>query len=326
MNIKLCHGFGRYHTDNPENPKAQPFSTITGSKIVEMANNPDTYPKQSAPWVIPSVLLSRSKSAQIQNGEYYAVVLDIDHNPPELNKLAEIITLACRGSGFLIYTSRSATQQCQKSHVFVFTIKLTGYRWHLAQIVFNDLIEQAGITPDRKTEDHNQIIYLPNRGEFYDYIYHPGAIFNPLKEWYPELLKKHQAIEADKQKRAIKKPSQAIKPNNNRNSIINEFNATFTVEELLIQAGYAQKGSCFRHPNSNTGNYSASVKNGKVFTLSSADPLYSPFAHDAFNVFVILLNEGDRQAAMLNAGNNWLSVDGVSWNRHQQQAYMESRK
>lgn len=325
MNNKLCHGFGRYHTNNPENPKAQPFSTVTGSEIIKMAANPETLPKQSAPWVIPSVLLSRSKSAQRQSGEYYALVLDIDHNPPVLNKLAEIITLACRGCEFLIYTSRSANQDCQKSHVIVFTTKLTGYRWYLSQMVFNDLIEQTGVTPDRKTEDANQICYLPNRGKYYNFIHHPGTIFNPLKEWYPEMLEKHQGIEAKKQERAIKEASKPIKPNSNRRSLISEFNATFTVEELLIKAGYAQKNTCFKHPNSNTGNYSASVKNGKVFTLSSADPLYSPFAHDAFNVFVILLNEGDRKAAMLNAGDNWLSVNGVSWNKYQQKNYMERR-
>jgi hypothetical protein len=323
MNIIFCSGFGRYHTDNPDNPKARPFSTITYDEIVEKASMPPTVLKQSAQWFIPSVLLSRSKSTQIKHGKFYSLVLDLDHNPPTINKIAEIVTLACRGCNFLIYTSRSATESCQKSHVLIPTIKLTGYRWKLAQSVLNDQLEKAGITPDRKTEDPNQIIYLPNRGQYYDFIHKKGTVFNPLKAWYPELLKKHQNIEAKKQARLKKAACRPARLINREHSIIDEFNATYTVEELLIQAGYAQKKTSFRHPNSETGNYSASVKNNKVFTLSSSDPLYSTHAHDPFNVFTILFNDCDRKAAMLNAGDNWLSIDGISWNKHQQQSYME---
>lgn len=322
MNYKLCSGLGRYYTDK----NGKQFLCISYAAILSMVANPPTTRKQYAQWIIASTLLSRSKSAQMEHGEFYLLVVDLDHNPPPINKVAETVALACRGSDFLIYTSRSATENCQKSHVLIPTVKLTGYRWMLAQCELNDLFEKAGITPDRKTEDANQIIYLPNRGEYYNYIHHQGPVFNPLKAWYPELLKKHQHIEAKKQARVKKSACRPVRLVNRGHSIIDEFNATYTVEKLLIQAGYAQKGTCFRHPNSNTGNYSASVKNGKVFTLSSSDPLYSTFAHDAFNVFVILFHDGNRKAAMLSAGNDWLSVGNLSWNKHQQQAYRESRK
>ena len=327
MYKKLVSGFSRYHTDNPKSPKAKPFVRISYPEICAIATNPSTTPKQLAQWILASILLSRSKSAQMEHGEFYLLVVDLDHNPPPINKVAEFVRLACRGSGFLIYTSRSAKENCQKSHVLIPTIKLTGYRWMLAQRVLNDLFEQAGITPDRKTEDANQIIYLPNRGEFYNFIHQQGSVFNPLKAWHPALIKKHQGIEAEKQARAKKATSRPARPINQGRSLIAEFNATYSVEDLLIQAGYAQKGSSnFRHPNSNTGNYSASVKDGKVFTLSSADPLYSTYAHDAFNVFVILFHDGNRKAATLSAGDDWLSVGNISWNKHQQQAYRESRK
>jgi len=328
MNIKMCSGIGRNHTNNPDSSNPKPYLTVLFSYIVAMAAMPPTVLKQFAQWFIPSILLSRSKVEQFKHGVFSCLVADIDHNPPAVKKLAGIITLFFPGCGFLIYTSRSATESCQKSHILVPTKKLTGYRWQLAQSHFNDLLEQAGVTPDRKTEDHNQIYFLPNRGVFYDYSHQKGDDFDPVKDpnFRAGMINKHQAIEADKQERTIKKSSQAIKPNSNGHSLIYAFNDNNPVEDLLIQKNYAQKGSCFRHPNSKTGNYSASVKNGKVFTLSSSDPLYSPFAHDAFSVFVILFNDGDRKAAMRNAGDNWLSVNGISWNKHQQQAYMESRK
>lgn len=327
MNIKFCSGLGRYHTDNPDSPKTKPFNGIAYNEIVAMAINPLTVPKQDAPWFIPSTLLTRSKSVQVEQGQFYCLALDIDHNPPVLTRLAEIMLACWRGDfGFLIYTSRSATESCQKSHILIPTTQLTGYRWMLAQIVLNDALQKSGITPDRKTEDANQIIYLPNRGEYYAYIHHPSPALNPLLSCYDEMLKKHKLIEAKKQARNKARTTHPTRPKHQGNSLIAEFNATYSVEELLIQAGYDQKGTHFRHPNSKTGNHSASVKNGKVFTLSSADPLYSKYAQDAFNVFVILLNEGDRKAAMLNAGNHWLSVEGMSWNKYQQRAYRERKQ
>jgi len=321
MNNKLCSGLGRYYTDK----NGKQFLCISYAAILTMVANPPTTRKQYAQWIIASTLLSRSKSAQMEYGEFYLLVVDLDHNPPPINKVAEIVALACRGSDFLIYTSRSATKNCQKSHVLIPTVKLTWYRWWLAQCVLNDIFEKAGATPDRKMEDANQIFFLPNRGQHYDYIHQQGPEFDPVKSLHPEMLKKHQVIKADKEARVKKATSRPARPINQGRSLIDEFNATYPVEDLLIQSGYAQKGSTFRHPNSNTGNYSASVKNGKVFTLSSADPLYSTYAHDAFNVFVILFHGGDRKAALLSAGNDWLNVGNISWNKHQQQVYREGK-
>lgn len=124
MNEKLCSGFGRYHTDNPENPKAMPFLGISYAGIVVMASNPSTTRKQYAQWIIASTLLSRSKSDQMERGEFYCLVVDLDHNPPNINKIAEIVALTCLGGDFLIYTSRSATQNFQKSHVLIPTNKV----------------------------------------------------------------------------------------------------------------------------------------------------------------------------------------------------------
>jgi len=324
MYKKLVSGFSRYHTDNPKSPKAKPFVRISYPEICAIATNPSTTPKQLAQWILASTLLSRSKSAQMERGEFYLLVFDFDHNPPDINTLSKKVSLACGGCGFLIYTSRSATQDCQKSHLLIPTVKLTWYRWWLAQCVLNDIFEKWGMTPDRKMEDANQIFFLPNRGPHYDYIHQQGPEFDPGKHLRPEMLKKHHGIEAEKQARAKKSTSRPARPNNGR-SLIDEFNATYTVEDLLIQAGYAQKGSTFRHPNSHTGNYSASVKDGKVFTLSSSDPLYSTYAHDAFNVFVILFHDGNRKAAMLSAGDDWLSVGNISWNKHQQRLYREGK-
>jgi len=93
-------------------------------------------------------------------------------------------------------------------------------------------------------------------------------------------------------------------------SPIEAFNTAYLVEEILEQAGYDQRGDQFRHPNSESGSFSASVQNRRVHTLSSADPLWTGGggvgAHDAFSVFTVLYHGGDRTKAIKDACNKWL--------------------
>ena len=53
-----------------------------------------------------------------------------------------------------------------------------------------------------------------------------------------------------------------------------------------------------------------SVQNGRVHSLSSADPLYTcgggVGAHDAFSAFTVLYHYGDEKKAIINACNTWI--------------------
>jgi len=86
----------------------------------------------------------------------------------------------------------------------------------------------------------------------------------------------------------------------NAPNLIDAFNQAYTPQEFLLQAGYCQRGDSFRHPDSETGNYSATVKDKRVHALSSNDPLYSAGqgAHDAFSTFCTLVC--DNNAALIN--------------------------
>lgn len=105
--------------------------------------------------------------------------------------------------------------------------------------------------------------------------------------------------------------------------LIGAFNLVYTPQDWLIKAGYAQKGNSFRHPNSETGNFSGCVKtdaNGllRVNSLSLSDPLYTGKAggaHDAFSTFCTLFHGGDRNAALKDAGDNLLAIGVASWNK-----------
>jgi hypothetical protein len=113
--------------------------------------------------------------------------------------------------------------------------------------------------------------------------------------------------------------------------LIGAFNHSYTPQEWLIKAGYAQRGNSFRHPHSETGNYSATVRQDesgiwRVNTLSSSDPLYTDGAHDAFSTFCTLFHGGDRNAALKDAGDNLLVIGVLSYNKAKQIEYAEKKK
>ena len=326
--IELCSGYGRYHTDSPAAPNAKPLNAVTYNGIIHQAKAPPLLPKPKAQWFIPSSFLSRSKAEQMKMGVFYLLTLDIDHNAPKFSELRRVISLVVGGSSFLIYTSKSATDTNPKSHILIpVAVPLSGYRWKLCQMIINDKFQAEDVEPDRKTEDANQIIYLPNKGSFYDHCVGSGELFNPLTAWRSELFAKHEQVQSSKKQRLKASENTPSKTSLSGNSLIDEFNYCYQVTDILLQSGYDQKCQSFRHPNSNTGNYSASIKDGKVHTLSSADPLFlDGGAHSAYGAFVILFHGGDSRSAMVDAGDNWLEVDGISWNKAAQRKYMESKK
>ena len=110
---------------------------------------------------------------------------------------------------------------------------------------------------------------------------------------------------------------------------IGAFNRSYSVQELLLKARYDQAGDTFRHPNSESGSYSASVKSGRVHSLSSKDPLYTEGggvgAHDAFSVFTVLWCGGEQSDALKLAGDEWLMIGDEPWNKVKQREYSQNR-
>ena len=129
-----------------------------------------------------------------------------------------------------------------------------------------------------------------------------------------------------KRKQAAKRRAELQYTGNKAKNLIDAFNEAYTVEDILIQAGYKQQGNTFCHPNSSSGSYAASIKNGRVHSLNGTDPLNTgQGAHDAFSAFCLLFNEGNNRNALINAANQWLKIDGESWNKFRQREYMQNQ-
>ncbi|WP_449102158.1 bifunctional DNA primase/polymerase [Pseudomonas extremaustralis] len=98
--------------------------------------------------------------------------------------------------------------------------------------------------------------------------------------------------------KVIKRPPPAAgKP-----SVIEEFNRSHDVEELLRAHDYIKRGSKWLYPHSSTGMPGVTVSDdGKVYSHHGADPLANGHQNDAFEVFCLLQHGGDQSRAVKDA-------------------------
>lgn len=343
---QMVSGFGQYHTNeyDPDKPnkKLKPYVTVSWSEIVAMAENPHEVAKEKAQWFIPSTLASRTFKKQEENGEYWVLPFDFDQNT-ELNlegvveKFEDIVDL---NANLLIYFSSGATLEKLKCRVLIPLAIGVSYQVYEAVLtLLNDKLEARGLIPDRALERAGQVVYLPNKGKLYDSAIYGNSYFDPHHSMDKELDDYFKAettkIEAARIEREARQEQARIK----RESIvwdqysrpIDAFNATYTVDEMLLKYGYDFDGKHnYRHPNSESGSFSASVKDGRVYSLSTNDPLHtadsSNGAHDAFSVFCTLGHGGNQVAATKDACDNWLLINGEPWNKVSQREYMENKQ
>lgn len=341
--VLLCSGFGQYHTNeaDPGKPgkRLRPYVGITLDGIRALVDNPQQVNKEDAQWFIPSTLMSRAIKKQETDGQYWSLWADIDKDAPPLNVLAGMF----KEYSFEVYTSRSATRENPKSRILLPLSKpLSCSDWVLCQRILNDDLEAAGITPDRASERAAQLCYLPNRGELYDSRTQRGMPFlDPLVHWAERISAWKRAVEdkawvlkeekeaAIKRREDLKGAMRGASGPADAKDTIGAFNLAYSVQELLLRAGYDQYGDTFRHPQSESGSYSASVKDGRVHSLSSNDPLYTKGggvgAHDAFSVFKVLWCGGDQSEALKLAGDDWLMIGDEPWNKAKQREFAQQQ-
>jgi hypothetical protein len=319
---RIVSGYGQRHTAKT----GRPYVPITLPEIRQMVDNPPSVDKALAQWLIPSSLPTRVFAKQEAQGQFHMLWADIDRNAPSLDRVREFLDSTLSGADFEVYNSRGATQENPKSRILIPLCKpLSGVDWITAQTVLADALRADGIEPDVVACRAAQLCFLPNRGALYDTrTRRAGVHFDPMATWSSEINElQHSQAEAEAalmrerdyraERRAALQASDTHNP-----SLIGAFNLAFSIADILVQAGYKQRGHTFCHPNSSSGSYAATVRGGRVHSLSMTDPLYtgghSGGAHDAFSAFCVLFHQGDQRAALIDAGNSWLTIEGESWN------------
>lgn len=324
----FCSGFGQYHTDS----QGEQLNAISWEGVLKLVDNPQQVDKKQAQWLIPSTLLTRSLASQKENGQYWLLWADIDDNPPTVNKLAEHI-IGHMWCDYEIYTSRSATSQKQKSRILIpLEQPLNCDEWRIAQDCLNDFIDQIAVT-DKAALNPNQLLYLPNRGEFYNSSsQRQGSYFDPISHFEKEIAATRETIKRQEAETVTRldnaKSKRAERLAIGFDSPIDEFNNLYPIEQILLNHGYEQRGSKFNSPMSESKGFAGSVQNGRYHTLSTSDLLYSngKGAIDAYGAFVILDHSGNEQAAFTDiTDGDWLAIGSESWNNVKRREFAKNK-
>lgn len=338
---ELCSGYGQYHSPTAKkNPR--PLVTVTLADIEAMAAEPPSVAKDSAQWVIPSTLLSRSHSEHRLQGNYSALWADIDE--PEGVTFAALVEVAERiiPGSFIAYTSRSATEQAQKARLIIpLSEPVSGGVWLTLQKILNDKLQEAGITPDRVTERTGQLCYLPNRGDFYQHHIEKCEWLGNLSpdSWADELAAEaeREAEEAAAKRAQAEQAKLKPKPVNLSGydaGIIDKVNAAFEMEGELQARNIRRIGDRFLSPQSETGSAGIVLleRDGKTVAFSHhgpADPLsnlnHDGHALDMFDVICVLDYAGDVSRAVGDLANK-VDPDGQKQRQRDHMAALDAEK
>ena len=310
---------------NPHESAGTPYATITGAGIAKMVNEPPSVPKGRGQWFIASTYAehdARSHEVQRARGAFRWLTLDVDENNLGLDEidaaLSEVIGDACR----FIYSSRSATQENRKWRALVpLATEISGADFSDTQNAFFDLLEQASdgtLIPDRALSRPAQLVYLPNRGEFYE-VKADQAKALTLTPECPIMVHK-AAIAADRARAAQEAQEARERRAAQRRttaqgddvSPVDHFNAAHSVADLLAGYGYLQAGSSddWKSPFQSSGSYATRDCGEFWISLSASDDAQEIGAAtqnghrfgDAFDLFCHFEHGGDFKVAVRTFG------------------------
>ena len=317
-------------TPNHSDKAGTAYDLVTGPKIIEMVKQPLNVPKKDAQWFIPSTYAehdARNHGAQLQHGVFRWLTLDVDENDVHIDNIAEALRQVVGDAHWLIYSSRSATKEKKKWRALIpLKNDLAGMDFADTQTALFDLLEEASdgmLIPDVVFARPAQLVYLPNRGEFYEHKINKGA---GLLDLSPEnkiicvreaMRAKNAAIEvAVKAERAKHDAYRKLNMQGDEVSPVEHFNAAHSVSGLLARYGYQQKGASdhWRSPMQQTKGHATRDYGDYWVSLSGSDAdaeIGAPvkggvnknnkisYRHgDAFDLYVHFEHSNDYKAAV----------------------------
>jgi hypothetical protein len=329
-------GYGKYDTtpdkveaNNQKNggTRRSTMRSFALSDLHTMAEHPQLgIDKSRSMWITPSNYCSRQKSVNQEHGKFYYLSVDSDEKQQSIDEIKAIVDSLLVGD-YILFTTASHDPEAGKTKYRLIVPLVRGEcyeEWHMHQVILNDKMEEAGIPPDRSNESANQLAYLPNAHQCYEFrnITNKGG-FDPSIQWLDEELEFKFKVEEQSAMTSIAKAEKANDSDKllSGASLIRAFNEKFTVEHMLLLANYEQNPSnplSFNNPNSESRNYATNIdpETGRVNSLSTSDLLHQDKGgHDAFSVFQVLFCGDDRTKSLITAGNEWVvDADGNSWN------------
>lgn len=151
----------------------------------------------------------------------------------------------------------------------------------------------------------------PGTGKPYTWRTEPDA--GGLPDLPPELLAIWQGWEEFKPKgeavcpwrpkpaspaaRPMPRPSPDARPGDRLPEVIPEFNRIHDIATMIEAHGYKRIDGKWLSPHSSSGMPGVTISEGKLYSHHTSDPLANGHKNDAFDVFCILMHDGDQRAA-----------------------------
>ena len=274
---QYCSGFGQHHTNNPTASTRKPYSSITYNELLKLAAEPPSVQKAQAQWAIFSANSgekARQHKYQREEGSFSCLWVDIDtdnHSIDEVKRITEELS-----SNYMIYSSKSSTPIKKKWRVLLpLTNQCSGAHYITYQKILNQHFEDKGIAIDKATERAGQLCYLPNKGEFYEYhIENNTTTFDTIlwqAKFEQYLASDTSQKEQIKERQALSAIQTLERSQSHVESPIDAFNASVTVNDMLLICGYQKHGARFLSPNSESGSAGVTAKDGKWFSSHESD-------------------------------------------------------
>lgn len=267
---------------NPHPTAGAEYAGISGKDIVSMIRKPPSVPKEAGRWFIPSTYRgcdARAHVIQATQGEFWFLPLDVDGNNLSLDEVDEALVAACGDVQRMIYSTRSSTPENRKWRALLpLQAPLPGQDYSDTVEAFNTLLEDASggtLIADPKLRGTGQLVYLPNRGAFYEQRITRADRLD-LQQAHPIVVLRDKTrterarADARAKEARARKAAQAPREGD---STVQAFNAACSVADTLERYGYARAGHSrdYRSPMQTSGSYATRDMGDYWVSLSASD-------------------------------------------------------
>jgi hypothetical protein len=320
---------GQFHT-NAET--GEDYPTLPLSSLWEM--EPGDKAKGAGLAMIPSMYFdydAREHQAQRERGRYIALTGDIDGGNHDADAVAAAVEAFAPAAAWLVYSSAHSRPGDQRWRIIIpLADPATFDAWHDAQSAFFAFMEHRGIEMDHALARSAQPVYLPNvppshksgtalRGPDGKPLYYetrasstslPGlALGDGMVAQGIAAICQQRAIDQAERERIRKEAEKrrAAKPRGDSASLIEDFNASNSVETLLAMCGYEQSprsAEDWHSPQQSGDTFATRIIGSKWVSLSASDAASglgekcaSGCYGDAYDLYVHYKHGGDHKSA-----------------------------
>tara|TARA_R110000796_G_scaffold10752_20_gene36039 strand:- start:2856 stop:5144 length:2289 start_codon:yes stop_codon:yes gene_type:complete len=330
----FCTGFGQADTHSPEingrdgkprqngHPSAgTDYQTIKLTDVFDLAGSPLRVDKGEAQWIIPSVYAkadARAHSVQRKQGAFWLLPLDVDSGNLSLEDVDSALVSICGDVKRVIYSTRSARPDERKWRALVaLSAPIAGADYSDAIKAFNELlaeISRGRLVADRALCRPGQLIYLPNRGEFYENKIETNKPAFDLTDKHPISTRRErirlETAEIERQVAEDQAVRKARAGSSEAAGIVDTFNAGHEIADLFIRYGYEPEcemgGRDWRSPYQESGSFATRDYGSHWISLSGSDAAKGlgkeaasgVRSGDAFDLYVHFTHAGDFTAAV----------------------------